>query len=45
MIESVRGLLLDLPIGANAWQALSWCAGILVASIALSAYLFRRRTS
>jgi ABC-2 type transport system permease protein len=45
VVESVRGLLLDLPVGAHAWQALAWCAGILVASIALSAYLFRRRTS
>jgi ABC-2 type transport system permease protein len=45
VVESVRGLLLDLPVGAHAWQALAWCAGILVASVALSGYLFRRRTA
>jgi ABC-2 type transport system permease protein len=45
VIETVRGLLLDLPVGAHAWQALAWCAGILVASIAAAAALFRRRTS
>jgi len=45
VIESVRGLLVGLPVGTHAWQALAWCAGILVASVALSAYLFRRRTA
>jgi len=45
VIESVRGLLVGLPVGAHAWQALAWCAGILVASVVLSAYLFRRRTA
>ena len=45
VIESVRGLLVGLPVGAHAWQAPAWCAGILVASVALSAYLFRRRTA
>ena len=28
VVESVRGLLLDLPVSAHAWQALAWCAGI-----------------
>lgn len=45
VIESVRGLLLDGPVGAYGWQALAWCAGIVVVSAAASAYLFRRRTS
>lgn len=45
VVESVRGLLLNQPIGTHAWQALAWCIAILVASVALSAYLFRRRTS
>jgi ABC-2 type transport system permease protein len=43
VIESVRGLLLDLPVGSNPAKALAWCAGILVVSVAASAYLFRRR--
>jgi ABC-2 type transport system permease protein len=44
VIESLRGLLLDLPVGAHAWQGMAWCAGILAASVAASALLFRRRT-
>lgn len=43
VIETVRGLLLDRPIGANGWSALLWCAGILVVSIGFAALLFRRR--
>jgi ABC-2 type transport system permease protein len=43
--ETLRSLLLGTPAGANPWQAVAWCAGILGLSVALSALLFRRRTS
>ncbi|HSR27649.1 MAG TPA: ABC transporter permease, partial [Actinomycetes bacterium] len=33
------------PVGASLWPALAWCCGILVASVALSSVLFRRRTT
>ena len=45
VVESVRGLLLDLPVGAHAWQGLAWCGGIIAVSVVASAVLFRRRTS
>jgi len=45
VIETVRGHLLDLPVGTHVWSALAWCAGILAASVVLSAVLFRRRTA
>jgi ABC-2 type transport system permease protein len=45
VIETLRALLLDRPVGDNAWQALAWCGGILVVSIALAAVAFRRRTA
>jgi ABC-2 type transport system permease protein len=41
--ETIRGLLLGGP--ALVGSALAWCAGIMVASVALSAVLFRRRTA
>ncbi|MFC9974601.1 ABC transporter permease [Spirillospora sp. NPDC127200] len=44
VIESVRGLLLDQPVGGRPWTALAWCGGILLVSLALSAPLFQRRT-
>ncbi|WP_413102564.1 ABC transporter permease [Streptomyces sp. Inha503] len=44
VIEALRGLLLDRPVGDSAWQALVWCCGILVVATGLSGVLFRRRT-
>jgi ABC-2 type transport system permease protein len=45
VIESVRGLLLDTPVGSSPWQASTWCVGIIGCSVLLSAVLFRRRTA
>jgi ABC-2 type transport system permease protein len=45
VIETLRGLLLDAPVGSNPWQALAWCGGILVASIAVAGVVFRRKTA
>ena len=38
IIETLRGLLMDKPIGNNAWIALAWCA-----LIALGGYLWSKR--
>lgn len=45
VIEALRGLLLDRPIGDSVWQALVWCGGILAVAAGLSGVLFRRRTA
>ncbi|HET9899567.1 MAG TPA: ABC transporter permease [Actinomycetes bacterium] len=45
IIETLRGLLLGMPIGSSGWLAIAWCAGILVASMLLASLLYRRRTS
>ncbi|GAA0722793.1 ABC transporter permease [Dactylosporangium roseum] len=42
--ESLRGLLLDQPVGDAPWRAAAWCAGILLVSIVAAAVLFRART-
>ncbi|MFE9933951.1 ABC transporter permease [Streptomyces sp. NPDC005533] len=44
VIESLRALLLAQPAGDAPWVALTWCAGITAAAVALSAVLFRNRT-
>lgn len=44
VIESLRGLLLDQPVGDTAWIALAWCAGLLTVAVAASGTLFRIRT-
>ncbi|MGA9596897.1 MAG: ABC transporter permease [Acidimicrobiia bacterium] len=45
IIETARGLLLDQPLGNNAWFAIAWCAGILAVAIPVSAHLFHKRTA
>ncbi|MFJ6483799.1 MULTISPECIES: ABC transporter permease [unclassified Streptomyces] len=44
VIESLRALLLAQPAGSAPWVALTWCAGITAAAMALAAVLFRSRT-
>jgi ABC-2 type transport system permease protein len=43
IIETIRSLLFDLPLGMQAWWALGWCLGILTVSVAWGAWLFRRK--
>ncbi|MFH8490842.1 ABC transporter permease [Streptomyces longisporoflavus] len=45
VIDSLRGLLLNQPVGSTPWVALAWCAAILAASAGVSGVLFRRRTA
>ena len=45
MIETMRELLLDWPIGSRAWQAVAWSIGLLVVSVAVSGVLVRRRVA
>ena len=44
VIETMRGLLLDTPVGTAPATALAWCGAILAGSVVLCALLFRRRT-
>lgn len=45
LIESLRGFLLDVPVGNSPWIALAWCVGILAASVVATGFLFKRRTA
>jgi ABC-2 type transport system permease protein len=42
--ESLRGLLLDQPVGDAPWRAVAWCAGIVLVSAIAAAGLFRAKT-
>ncbi|MFI8325904.1 ABC transporter permease [Streptomyces sp. NPDC085529] len=44
LIESMRGLLLDQPVGGAPWTALAWCGGLLLLAVTASGALFRWRT-
>jgi ABC-2 type transport system permease protein len=43
VIETVRGLLTGTPIGSSGWTALTWCLGLLTASVVFASWAFRRR--
>jgi ABC-2 type transport system permease protein len=45
VIETLRGLLMDKPLGSNAWVALVWCAAIALAGYLWSKRLFNRESS
>jgi ABC-2 type transport system permease protein len=45
VIESLRGLLLEQPVGNAPLPAPAWSGSILLMSVAVSGLLFHRRTS
>lgn len=45
IIEAVRSLLIGTPIGNHGWLAVAWCIGIMIVSVPLAAWLFKRKTT
>jgi ABC-2 type transport system permease protein len=45
IVDSIRDLLAQRPVGAAIWIALAWCAGILVVAYLLAGISYRRRIS
>jgi ABC-2 type transport system permease protein len=45
VVDTLRGLLLDQPVGDAWWQALLWCGGIAAVSVVAAAALFGRRSA
>jgi ABC-2 type transport system permease protein len=43
VINAIRALLNDTPVGASAWHAILWSLAIIAASVLLAGVLFRRR--
>ncbi|SFR87207.1 ABC-2 type transport system permease protein [Agromyces sp. CF514] len=44
VIETIRALLTDAPIGDQGWWALGWCVVIIVVAMAWGAWLFARKS-
>nr|BFE62543.1 multidrug efflux ABC transporter permease LieB [Dactylosporangium thailandense] len=42
--ESLRGLLLDQPVGDAPWRAAAWCVGLMLVAVVAAAVLFRVKT-
>jgi ABC-2 type transport system permease protein len=45
VVDAVRALILDQPIGNHGWLAVAWSIGILVVSIPVASILFRRKAA
>ncbi len=43
IVETIRALLMDTPMQAEAWWAIGWCVAILVVAALWGAWLFRRK--
>ncbi|MFC5179448.1 ABC transporter permease [Nocardioides taihuensis] len=43
VVDTLRDLLAEQPVGGDAWVALSWCVGILVVAYVLAMATYRRR--
>lgn len=42
IVEAVRALMLGTPVGSYVWLSLAWSIGILIATIPVASYLFRK---
>jgi len=44
IVDSIRNLFTQQPVGSEIWTALAWCVGILVAAYAFVIASYRRQT-
>ena len=45
IVDAIRGLLTEQPVGNDAWVALAWCVGILVLAYGLAVAAYRRNVA
>lgn len=43
IVNSIRDLLAQQPVGTDIWVALGWCVGILIVTYALTMVTYRRK--
>jgi ABC-2 type transport system permease protein len=43
IVDAIRALLAQQPVGGSIWVAVAWCAGILVVAYGLAMLTYRRR--
>jgi ABC-2 type transport system permease protein len=43
IVDTIRNLFADQPVGTQGWVALAWCLGLLVVAHALAMITYRRR--
>jgi ABC-2 type transport system permease protein len=45
IVNAIRDLFAQQPVGADIWVALAWCVGILIVAYIVSMVIYRRRMS
>jgi ABC-2 type transport system permease protein len=45
IVNTLRALFTEQPVGAGIWTALAWCVGLLVVAFAFAGIAYRRRIS
>jgi ABC-2 type transport system permease protein len=45
IVDAIRDLLAQQPVGSDIWTALAWCLGVLVVAYGLATLTYRRRFS
>ena len=45
IVDTIRGLLAERPVGDEGWTAVAWCLGMLLVAHALAMRTYRRRTA
>ncbi|WP_251451309.1 ABC transporter permease [Microbacterium sp. Marseille-Q6648] len=43
IVDAIRALLAEQPVGTDIWVALAWCSGILIVAYAAAMAVYRRR--
>jgi len=43
IVNTIRALFAQQPVGSDVWVALGWCAGLLVVAYLLAMRTYRRR--
>ena len=43
IVNTIRALLDQQPVGGEIWTALAWCVGILLVAFALAMVVYRRK--
>lgn len=44
VIEAIRAWLVGTPIGDSGWLAFAWCLGIIIVTMPLATWIFKRQT-
>ena len=45
IVNTIRALFTQQPVGTGIWTALAWCVGILVVAYVVAGFAYRRRIS